>query len=173
MGLEDEGFISVVIILTQDGTNDKPEGEQVFLVFPDSSSTFSFNTSVVTNTNPTDPTDLRLGGGDSATSIPRNLSNTVLSTDPSNNSYELTIGTANSTGPNTGRYGLSTLSMPLSDNSGFVSDSIVNYMVILTTRRGTDVGVGEFTYQAIPSVQNVEIVQTNGQYYVRFNISNV
>ena len=173
MGLEDEGFISVVIILTQDGTNDKPEGEQVFLVFPDSSSTFSFNTSVVTNTNPTDPTDLRLGGGDSATSIPRNLSNTVLSTDPSNNSYELTIGTANYTGPNTGRYGLSTLSMPASVNSGFVSDSIVNYMVILTTRRGTDVGVGEFTYQAIPSVQNVEIVQTNGQYYVQFNISNV
>ena len=63
--------------------------------------------------------------------------------------------------------------MPASVNSGFVSDSIVNYMVILTTRRGTDVGVGEFTYQAIPSVQNVEIVQTNGQYYVQFNISNV
>jgi hypothetical protein len=173
-GLEDEGFISVVIILTQDGTDDKPEGEQVFLVFPDSGSTFSFNTSVVTNTNPTNPpTDIRLGGGDSATSIPRNLSNTVLSTDPSNNSYELTIGTANYTGPNTGRYGLSTLSMPASVNSGFVSDSIVNYMVILTTRRGTDVGVGEFTYQAIPSVQNVSIVQTNGQYYVQFGISNV
>jgi hypothetical protein len=44
-------------------------------------------------------------------------------------------------------------------------------MVILTTRRGTDIGVGEFTYEAIPSVQNVEIVTIDGQYFVNFDIS--
>jgi hypothetical protein len=171
-GLEDEGFISVVVILTQDGTDDKPEGEQVILVFPDpnpldaSSNIFpSFTQSVVGGA--AGSSDPRLGGGDSATSVPRNIDYTVLSTDPSNNDYTLTIGTVGSDG----RYGLSTLEMPPTVNSGFVSGSVVNYMVILTTRRGTDIGVGEFTYEAIPSVQNVEIVTIDGQYFVNFDIS--
>ena len=63
------------------------------------------------------------------------------------------------------------LQMPSSEDSGFVSGYPVNYMVILTTRRGTDIGVGEFTYEALPSVQNVQIVTENGQYYVQFNIT--
>ena len=171
-GLEDEGFISVVVILTQDGTDDKPEGEQVVLIFPDpnpldaSGNIFpSFTQAVVGGA--AGSSDPRLGGGDSATSVPRNIDYTVLSTDPSNNDYTLTIGTTGTDG----RYGLSTLAMPPTVNSGFVSGSVVNYMVILTTRRGTDIGVGEFTYEAIPSVQNVEIVIIDGQYFVNFDIS--
>ena len=164
-GLEDEGFISVVVILTQDGTDDKPEGEQVILVFPDTGSTFSFAHSVVGGGAGIDP---RLGGGDSSTSVPRNLDYSVLSTDPSNNTYTLTIGTA---GPN-GRYGLSPLQMPLTVHSNFVDSLPVNYMVILTTRRGTDIGVGQFTYQAIPSVSGVSVTTTNGQYFVNFNLTS-
>jgi hypothetical protein len=163
-GLEDEGFISVVVILTQDGTDDKPEGEQVVLIFPDTGSTFSFDQAIVGGA--AGNTDPRLGSGDSSTSVPRNVDYTVLSTDPSNNDYTLTIGTVGSDG----RYGLSTLEMPPTVNSDFVDGSIVNYMVILTTRRGTDIGVGEFIYEAIPSVQNVEIVTVDGQYFVNFDI---
>ena len=167
-GLEDEGFISVVVILTQDGSDSKPDGEQVFLVFPDPSGTaFSFTNSVDTTTSGSGG-DPRLAGGDESTSAPRNIDNTVLSTDPSNNTYVLTIGSVDE---ETGRYGLSTLMMPPTDVSGFVDDSVVNYMVILTTRRGTDIGVGEFTYEAIPSVTEVYIDASGGEYYVHFTLA--
>ena len=167
-GLEDEGFISVVVILTQDGSDSKPDGEQVFLVFPDPSGTaFSFTNSVDTTTSGSGG-DPRLAGGDESTSAPRHIDNTVLSTDPSNNTYVLTIGSVDE---ETGRYGLSTLMMPPTDVSGFVDDSVVNYMVILTTRRGTDIGVGEFTYEAIPSVTEVYIDASGGEYYVHFTLA--
>ena len=166
-GLEDEGFISVVIILTQDGRDSKPEGEQVFLVFPDPSGTaFSFNNSVNTAISGSG-SDPRLAGGDESTSAPKNISSTVLSTAPSNNTYVLKIGAVQSNG----RYGLSTLAMPPTSVSGFVDDSVVNYMVILTTRRGTDIGVGEFIYKAIPLVQNVFIDASGGEYYVNFTLT--
>ena len=61
--------------------------------------------------------------------------------------------------------------MPPTSVSGFVDDSVVNYMVILTTRRGTDIGVGEFIYQAIPSVTNVYIDASGGEYYVHFTLA--
>jgi len=167
-GLEDEGFISVVIILTQDGTDSKPDGEQVFLVFPDTAnSPFSFTNSVDTTTSGSGG-DARLAGGDESTSAPRNINNTVLSTDPDNNTYKLTIGSVDE---ETGRYGLSTLAMPPTSVSGFVDNSVVNYMVILTTRRGTDIGVGEFIYKAIPLVQNVFIDMIGNQYYVNFTLT--
>jgi hypothetical protein len=306
-GLEYEGFVSTVVILTQDGTAEKPEGEQALLIFPNPN-----NNEYNTNRNPAFSFannvtgvsgagaiagDTRLAGGDSATSTPINVSPSVLSTQDSNNNYKLTIGTTNPsfeagtwinsnvaqlggvgapklsgssnnidsdssnawsfseatwvstvinsngtrtatytggfltsnnfTGPvtirttygvnaneipNTDirfsiidntenpvvifssitsldslvvnaanktirgtipvRYGLSTLEMPSTANSGFVSGYPVNYMVILTTRRGTDIGVGEFTYQADPQVSNVQIVTENGQHWVQFNISN-
>ena len=166
-GLEDEGFISVVVILTQDGTDSKPDGEQVFLVFPDTAnSPFSFTNSVDTTTSGSGG-DPRLAGGDESTSAPRNINNTVLSTDPSNNTYKLAIGAVQSNG----RYGLSTLAMPPTSVSGFVDNSVVNYMVILTTRRGTDIGVGEFIYKAIPLVQNVFIDVSGNQYYVNFTLT--
>ena len=176
-GLEDEGFISVVVILTQDGTAAKPEGEQALLIFPDSSNLYPFSFPNTVSTSGSGSSDSRLAGGDSATSAPKNLTPSVLSTDPSNNTYTLTIGsvetteTVVTTGGEVGRYGLSTLQMPLSSQSDFVSGEPVNYMVILTTRRGTDIGVGAFTYQSIPSVQNVEIVTVGGQYFVNFNIT--
>jgi hypothetical protein len=176
-GLEEEGFISVVVILTQDGTAAKPEGEQALLIFPDSSNLYPFYFPNTVGTSGSGSSDSRLAGGDSATSAPKNLTPSVLSTDPSNNTYTLTIGsvetteTVVTTGGEVGRYGLSTLQMPLSSQSDFVSGEPVNYMVILTTRRGTDIGVGAFTYQSIPSVQNVEIVTVGGQYFVNFNIT--
>ena len=179
-GLETEGFISVVVILTQDGSDTKPEGEQALLIFPDfpdpsPSPThplhpFSFP-NTVTGTGGAGTGDVRLAGGDSATSVPRNITPSVLSTDPNDNNYTLTIGTVQTTGEDAGRYGLSTLQMPSSANSGFVGGSPVNYMVILTTRRGTDIGVGEFTYEDLPSVENVEIVTIDGQYFVNFVIN--
>ncbi len=164
-GLEVEGFISVVVILTQDGTDTKPEGEQALLIFPDSNNhPFSFPNTVSTNVG-------NLAGGESATSVPRNDLQDDSSLSTQNYSYTLTIGTVETTGEDAGRYGLSTLQMPSSQDSGFVSGYPVNYMVILTTRRGTDIGVGEFAYEALPSVQNVQIVTENGQYYVQFNIT--
>jgi hypothetical protein len=178
-GLEHEGFISVVVILTQDGTDQKPGGEQALVVFPDSNSNhpFSDNTFVNTidGTSGVGAGDIRLAGGDSATSTPRNVDDSVLSTH--NNNYKLTIGSVETnesvttTGGEVGRYGLSRLEMPPSSVSGFVSGLDVNYMVILTTRRGTDIGVGHFTYEATPLVSNVQIVTQNGLYYVQFNMS--
>jgi hypothetical protein len=117
-------------------------------------------------------------GGESATSVPRDDLQDDSSLSTQNYNYTLTIGTVQTaesvvvTGGEVGRYGLSTLEMPSTANSGFVSGSPVNYMVILTTRRGTDIGVGEFTYEALPTVQNVQIVTVNGQYFVEFNITN-
>ena len=173
-GLEHEGFISVVVILTQDGTDEKPEGEQALLIFPDLSGNhplhpFSSTTFVntVTGVSGVGAGDVRLAGGESATSTPRNVDDSVLSTQDGNNSYTLTIGTV---GTNR-RYGLSRLQMPPTSVSGFVSGSPVNYMIILTTRRGTDIGVGEFTYQAVPSVSNVTISTINGQFFVDFVIT--
>ena len=172
-GLEDEGFISVVVVLTQDGTTNKPEGEQVLLVFPGTGSSFNF-TNVLQGSG-SGGADARLVGGESATSGPFDVTNSNVSTH--NNNYTLKIGTTKSDG----RYGYSTLSMPSSINSGFVNSGSslsadynpINYMVILTTRRGTDIKVGDFVYQSIPAVQNVTITTSNGQYFVNFDINNI
>ena len=172
-GLEDEGFISVVVVLTQDGTPEKPDGEQALVLFPDSGSNISvayLNSIQNSGAGPSDPS---LGGGDSATSLPRNLTNSVVSSQ--NSAYTLTIGTP---GDN-GRYGLSTLVMPSSVNSGFLDSgnpnssdyNPINYMVIATTRRGTDIQAGQFRYEILPVITNVEVTTTNGQYYVNFNVS--
>jgi hypothetical protein len=167
-GLEVEGFISVVVILTQDGTASKPEGEQALLIFPDNNTSHPFSfPNTVNGISGAGAGDIRLAGGDTATSFPRNELQPASSLSTQSHSYTLTIGTTGSDG----RYGLSTLQMPSSANSGFVGGSPVNYMVILTTRRGTDIGVGEFTYEALPSVQNVQIVTENGQYYVQFDVN--
>jgi len=173
-GLEDEGFISVVVILTQDGTTNKPEGEQVLLVFPGSSSS-SFNFTNVLQGSGSGGADARLVGGESATSGPFDVDNSNVSTH--NNNYTLKIGTTKSDG----RYGYSTLSMPSSINSGFVDSGSslssdynpINYMVILTTRRGTDIKVGDFVYQSFPAVRDVTITTSNGQYFVNFSINNI
>jgi len=171
-GLEDEGFISVVVVLTQDGTANKPEGEQALLVFPGSAgSSFNF-TNVLQGSG--GGGDVRLIGGDFATSAPYAVNNSNVSTH--NNTYTLTIGTKKPDG----RFGYSTLSMPSSNNSGFVNSGLstspdynpINYMVILTTRRGTDIKVGQFDY-VLPIVTNVYITTTNGEYFVNFEINNI
>jgi hypothetical protein len=159
-GLESEGFISVLVILTQDGTASNPEGEHALLVFPNSGASFDYS-----NTISQSGGDARLAGGESTTSFPRNIEAHSMSTH--NNQYTLTIGTIGGDD----RYGHSTLQMPSSANSGFV-DGDVNYMIILTTRRGVDVKTGMFTYQSLPSVRNVQIVTENGQYSVIFDIEN-
>jgi len=158
-GLESEGFISVLVILTQDGSASNPEGEHALLVFPESGASFDYS-NIISQTGG----DARLVGGESTTSVPRNITAHSMSTH--NNQYTLTIGTAGGNG----RYGHSTLQMPSSANSGFV-DGDVNYMIILTTRRGVDVKTGLFTYQSLPVVNNVSVNTSNGNYFVNFNIS--
>lgn len=171
-GLEVEGFISVVVILTQDGTASKPEGEQALLIFPDSNNGHPFSfPNTVTGISGAGAGDIRLAGGDSATSFPRNELQPASSLSTQSHSYTLTIGNVNTSGPNDGRYAYSRLQMPSTANSGFVADQVVNYMVILTTRRGTDIGVGEFTYEALPTVRNVQIVNNNGAYSVQFDVN--
>ena len=158
-GLEVEGFISVLVILTQDGTASNPEGEHALLVFPNSGASFDYSNSISQSGG-----DARLSGGESTTSVPRNITDHTMSTH--NNQYTLTIGTIG----DDKRYGHSTLQMPSSANSGFV-DGDVNYMIILTTRRGVDVKTGMFTYQSLPVVRDVTIDTNNGNYFVNFNIS--
>ena len=171
-GLENEGFVSVVVILTQDGTASKPEGEQALLIFPDPNTTHPFSfPNTLPLTGGAGAGDLRLAGGESATSAPKNVAPSVLSTQ--SNSYTLTIGNTNSEG----RYSLSTLTMPTTANSGFIATVPINYMVILTTRRGTDIAVGEFTYiTTLPAVQNVgittSVVDGVTQYNVNFDINS-
>ena len=158
-GLESEGFISVLVILTQDGSASNPEGEHALLVFPESGASFDYS-NIISQTGG----DARLSGGESTTSVPRNITDHTMSTH--NNQYTLTIGTIG----DDKRYGHSTLQMPSSANSGFV-DGDVNYMIILTTRRGVDVKTGMFTYQSLPVVRDVTIDTNNGNYFVNFNIS--
>jgi len=182
-GLENEGFISVVCILTQDGTDTKPGGSSAMVVFPAPPSSPNYlpdaggnvlgnNGSILENAGSSG--DVRLVSGQGYESTPVNVNNSTISITSS--AYKLTIGSPSTT---YGRYGYSTLEMPLSVNSGFQnsgnpSDAAynpVNYMVIVTTRRGTDYNVGTFSYAAPPAVSNVTVVNTNGTYYVNFNIS--
>lgn len=162
-GLEVEGFISLVVVLTQDGTDAKPEGCEVLLQFPlspTSSNPFLFPNMVGGAGSGT----ANLVGAESSTVAPLNLSPTGLSNNTGN--YTLTIGSPNTSGANVGRYDLSSLTFP--DNSGFVNGQEANIMAILTSRRGTDVMVGSFTFASPPVASNVSVTTTNGQYFINF-----
>jgi hypothetical protein len=164
-GLEAEGFISLVVILTQDGTPDKPGGTEVLLQFPlnpSSSNPFLFPGKV-------ESVGSNLTAGNSYSVIPLNLSPTGLSNslDPSGN-YTLKIGNVLTSGVDSGRYSLSFLTFPA--NSGFVDDKEANIMAILTTRRGTDIMVGSFNYVTPAEVSQISISQANGNYYVNFTL---
>jgi hypothetical protein len=64
--------------------------------------------------------------------------------------------------------------MPPSVDSGFIAGTVVNYMVIATNRTGSEVEVGEFMYESIPTVKNVEIVKaSDGTYSVNFELKSV
>ena len=178
MGLEDEGFISLVVVLTQDGTDIKPEGCEVLLQFPS-----PVNPSYLNNLGPSNPNinqflfpnivgalgsgNDNLVGGESSTVAPLNKVPTGLSNNVGN--YTLSIGSVNTSGANIGRYSLSSLTFPSS--SGFVNGETANIMAILTHRRGTDVMVGEFTYSVPPVASEVSVSNVNGSYFVNFMLS--
>ena len=165
-GLEVEGFISLVVVLTQDGTDVKPEGCEVLLQFP--SSPTSSNPFLFPNVvGASGSGNANLVGAEVSTVAPLNLVPTGLSNNVGN--YKLTIGSVNTSGANVGRYSLSSLTFP--DGSGFVNGQDSNIMAILTTRRGTDIMVGSFNFAAPPVASNVSITTTNGQYYVNFNLN--
>ena len=168
-GLESEGFISLVLVLTQDGTPSKPAGCEVLLQFPQNPSSanpFSFANVLSSST----VVDINLVGGEPnpSTATPLNLVPTGLSTN--GGVYTLAVGPVNTTGPRIGRYSLSSLTFPASNLSGFVNNQETNIMAILTSRRGTDVMVGSFTYYDPVVASDVRIVDENGQYFVQFNL---
>jgi hypothetical protein len=165
-GLEAEGFISLVVVITQDGTPEKPEGCEVLLQFPlapTSSNPFSFQNVVGASGAVT----ANLVGAESSTAVPINVTPTGLSNNVG--SYTLTIGSANVSGNNVGRYGLSSLTFPAS--SGFVNGQQANIMAILSSRRGTDVTVGEFTFATPPVASAVSVSTSGGNYYINFTLN--
>ena len=165
-GLEVEGFISLVVVLTQDGTDAKPEGCEVLLQFPSaptSSNPFLFPNTV----GGAGSGSANLVGAESSTVAPLNLVPTNLSTNVGN--YTLTIGSPNTSGANVGRYGLSSLTFPA--GSGFANGQETNIMAILSSRRGTDVMVGSFTFVTPPVASNVSVTTVNGQYVLSFNLA--
>jgi hypothetical protein len=166
-GLESEGFISLVLVLTQDGTPIKPAGCEVLLQFPQNPSSanpFSF-ANVLSSSS---VVDINLVGGEPnpSTATPLNLVPTGLSTN--GGVYTLKVGPVNTDGPRIGRYSLSSLTFPASNLSGFVNGQETNIMAILTSRRGTDVMVGSFTYYDPVFASNVGIVFEDGKYFVQF-----
>jgi len=164
-GLEEEGFISVVIIIGQDGTPEKVEGESVILVFPDTGATSDYSNNLAGSAanNP------RLAGGESSTATPRSLTGAVMGTHGSPSpSYTLTIGDIN---PTTGRYNNSTLKMPPTSVSGF-SDGPINMWIMATTRRGTDFSGLTATHSPPVVVSNVTITGSGSDFYVNFDLND-
>lgn len=164
-GLEEEGFISVVIIIGQDGTPEKVEGESVILVFPDTGATSDYSNNLAGSGvgNP------RLAAGESSTATPRSLTGAVMGTHGSPSpSYTLTIGDINST---TGRYNNSTLKMPPTSVSGF-SDGPINMWIMATTRRGTDFSGLTATHSPPVVVSNVTITGSGSNFYINFDLND-
>ena len=54
-GVEEEGFISVVMIIAQDGTENKPDGEAAILLFPDTGATSDYTNDVAESGLGVDP----------------------------------------------------------------------------------------------------------------------
>ena len=165
-GLEHEGMISMLVILTQDGDSINPEGEHMMYLFPSSGASFEYINQVTITGGA--GADLRLGAGDTYEASPVSISGHSTSTHSA--SATLTMGTLNTDG----RFGLSTLRLPSSSVSGFKDGSVANYLLIATHRRGTDTAVGSFTYNAPVSVNGVPNITTNGgNYFLNFNLSSL
>jgi hypothetical protein len=166
-GLEDEGFISVVVIIGQDGTPDKVEGESVILVFPDTGAVEDYSNVLAGSGSAS--LDPRLAGGESYTSNPRSLTGAVMGThDSPSPSYTLTIGDVTPTPY--GRYANSTLKMPTSSLSGF-TDGPINMWVLATTRRGTDFSALVATYSPLVAVSNLSVTGSGDDFHVNFNLN--
>ena len=167
-GLEAEGFISLVLILTQDGTDSNPGGSEVLLQFPaspSSSNPFSFSNIVGDASG-------NLVAGTPYSAVPLNKSPTGFSTSQVS-PYILTIGSqssGNTSTPNPNPNGFSLSSLTFPTNSGFLVSptNLVNIMAILTSRRGTDIMVGSFEYVMPPVASAISITSNNGNYYVNF-----
>jgi hypothetical protein len=162
-GLEYEGFISLFVLLTQDGDPMKPEGEHMMHIFPSSGASFGYLNPVTTSGGA--GADIRLAAGDTHEASPVSISGHSTSTHSA--SATLTMGALDTNG----RFGVSTLRLPSSSVSGFKDGSIVNYLLMATHRRGTDTAVGSFTYYAPVSVSGVPTITTsNGNYFVNFTL---
>ena len=163
-GLEEEGFISVVVILAQDGTDTKPDGEAAILLFPDAGTTSNYTNNVAGSGSAS--LDPRLAGGESFTTTPRTLTGAVMGTN--SGEYTLTIGDVNSS---TGRYNTSTLMMPLSSVSGFTSGEEMNMFILVTTRRGTNFASRTFTHTPPVVVRNLTISGSLPNLSANFDVS--
>ena len=170
-GLEAEGFISLVLVLTQDGTDSNPGGSEVLLQFPaspSSSNPFSFVNNVGTSSG-------NMVAGTPYSASPLNESPTGFSTSAAS-PYILTIGdqpSGNVTAPNPNPNGFSLSSLTFPSSSGFITDpaNLVNIMAILTSRRGTDIMVGSFEYVMPPVASAISITSNNGNYFINFTLS--
>ena len=162
-GCEEEGFTSVVVILAQDGTESKPDGEAVVLVFPDTGTLTNFSNDVAGSGAA--PLDARLTAGESFTTTPKTITGAVYGSH--NADYTLKIGDINTTG----RYKNSTLKMPPSSVSGF-TDGQVNLLILATTRRGCNFSALTATYTPPAVVSNLSISSTGGDFYVDFDVTS-
>jgi hypothetical protein len=161
-GCEVEGFTSVVIIIGQDGTESKPDGEAVVLVFPDTGAISDYSNDVAgSGAAPLNP---RLTAGESFTTTPTTITGAVYGSHTAD--YTLTIGDINTTG----RFNNSTLKMPPSSVSGFTDGATLNLWILATTRRGTNFSSLTATYTPPVVVRNLNITATGGDFYANFNV---
>ena len=162
-GDEEGGIISCVVILAQDGTESKPDGEAVVLVFPDTGALTNFS-NVVAGSGAA-PLDARLTAGESFTTTPKTITGAVYGSHTAD--YTLTIGDINTTG----RYKNSTLKMPASSVSGF-TDGQVNLLILATTRRGCNFSAVTATYTPPVVIGNLSISAIDGEYFVTFDVTS-
>ena len=160
-GCEVEGFISVVIIIAQDGTESNPGGEAVVNVFPDTGATSDYSNDVAgSGAAPLNP---RLTAGESFTTTPLTITGAVYGSHTAD--YTLTIGDINDA---TGRFNNSTLKMPPSSVSGFTDGATLNLWILATTRRGTRFSSLTATYTPPVVIRNLSISKIDDDYYANF-----
>jgi hypothetical protein len=183
MGQENQGFISLVLVLTQDGTPSNPSGVEVLVQFPSNPSSANPFT-IQNNTAPGGPpvgnlTGTNVAGWTNTISVtPLGLS--YPSGTGENYKYNLTIGPQgtpanpqplNPTNTGTGKFSWSYLTLPRSAYSGFQNGQEMNIMGILTTSRGTDIMIGSVMYYDVLQASQVSVNTSSGLYYVSFTLS--
>jgi hypothetical protein len=182
MGQENQGFISLVLILTQDGTPSNPSGVEVLLQFPNNPSSSNPFT-IQNNTAAGGPPSANLTGGEvsgpTSTISVAPLGLSLPSETSANYQYTLTIGPQgtpsnpqqNPTNTGTGKFSWSYLTLPRSAYSGFQNGQEMNIMGILTSARGTDIMIGSVMYYDILQASNVSVNSYSGFYYLNFTLS--
>jgi hypothetical protein len=164
-GLEVEGFTSVVVIIGQDGTESKPDGEAVVLVFPNTGATSDYSNEVAgSGAVSLDP---RLTAGESFTTTPITITGAVHGSHTGD--YTLTIGDVNDT---TKRFNNSTLKMPASSDSGFTDGATLNLWILATTRRGTNFSSLTATYTPPVVISNLSISAIGDDFFANFDVTS-